>query len=75
MIKGCSLRSFLLAIGLEFLRRGVSVMDNVLDYDGVVCKFEFQLCYCVHFWTNTIEEMYEPPYLSLHSTISVLLQG
>ena len=30
------------------------VVANVLDCDIVVSKFEFHLCYYIHFWTNTL---------------------
>ena len=39
-----------------------SVVANVLDCDIVVSEFEHQSRYYVHFWTNTLLEMYELPY-------------
>ena len=53
------------------------MMAKELDSDIVVSEFELQLCYCIHFRTNTLGEKYEPLYLcssGLYSTFAVLLQ-
>ena len=42
-----------------------SAMANVFDCDIIVNDFKLQLCYYVHFQTNTIVERHEPPYPTL----------
>ena len=35
---------------------------NIIDYDIVVRKYEFQFHYYVHFRINALGKRYEPPY-------------
>ena len=53
-------------------------MVKALDYGIVVIQFEFQLCYYIHFRTNTLGKGYEPPYPSsygLNNIITALKDG
>ena len=55
------------------------VVVNMQNCNIVVCEFELQSHYYVHFWTNTLGKgMYPfipPPIYELDSTTAVLLQG
>ena len=37
-----------------------AILAQVWDCDILVSKFEFLLCYYVHFWANAPWERYEP---------------
>ena len=53
-------------------------MVKVLDGRIAVTEFKLQSGHYVHFWTNTLGEMYEPPYppiYGLNSTTAILLEG
>ena len=39
----------------------LGVVVNMLDCNIIVNKFKLQLCYYVHFWTNTLGKGIEPP--------------
>ena len=38
----------------------LDVVANVLDYYIVESEFKLQLCYCIHFGTNTLEKSMNP---------------
>ena len=49
---------------------------NVLDFGLKTNKFKFQLCYYIHFWTNSLEKGMNPIYFpKLLVPTYVLLQG
>ena len=50
-------------VGLMLGGMSCGVAANMLNCNIDVNEFELQSCYYVHFWTNTLGEKYEPPYL------------
>ena len=54
------------------------IVDKVLDCNIIVCEFEFQLTYSIHFWFYVWWEMYKHPFPTsngLNGINSVLLDG
>ena len=52
-------------------------MVKAFECGIVVSEFELHLRYCVHFQTNTLWEIYKPPYppsYELNTTTTVLLE-